>query len=90
MAMQERLMLIVPRFDYELHAWLEKKFEGDPEVLVIRDRRAAQRRQRREMRHQDRRQCDRRGLAPHRTGVWLPVKTAAAHHAPVAARLGAT
>lgn len=77
MATPERLLLIVPRFDYDLHAWLEKKFQSDSEVLVMRDRRVAQRRQHREMREQDRRQFDRRGLNPHRTGVLLPVKTAA-------------
>lgn len=90
MAMQEQLMLIVPRFDYALHAWLEKKFEGDPEVLVMRDRRAGQRRQRRAMRNQDRRRCDRRGEGRARAGVWLPIKTAAAHEAPAAAPLSAT
>ena len=60
MATEERLMLIVPRFDYALHSWLEKKFDGDPDVLVVRDRRSAQRRQRPEMRYSDRRHSDRR------------------------------
>lgn len=77
MATPERLLLIVPRFEYDLRAWLEKKFEGDSEVLVMRDRRIGQRRQHREMREHDRRQFDRRGLNPHRTGVLLPVKTTA-------------
>ena len=71
-------MLIVPRFDYALHSWLEKKFDGDPDVLVVRDRRSAQRRQRPEMRYSDRRQNDRRGLDVNRTGVIVPIKTAAA------------
>jgi len=80
-------MLIVPRFDYDLRAWLEKKFEGDSEVLVVRDRRMGQRRQHREMRQVDRRQCDRRGLNPHRTGVLLPVKTAAVVETPGEVRM---
>ena len=84
MATPERLMLIVPRFDYDLRAWLEKKFGGDSEVVVIRDRRTGQRRQHRE---QDRRQFDRRGLNPHRTGVLLPVKTAAVVETPGEARM---
>jgi len=82
MATNGKVMLIVPRFDYALHSWLEKKFDGDPDVLVVRDRRSAQRRQRPEMRysdrrHSDRRQTDRRGLDLNRTGVIVPIKTAA-------------
>ncbi|MDP2626243.1 MAG: hypothetical protein Q8Q58_04960 [Candidatus Rokubacteria bacterium] len=73
-----KVMLVVPRFDYALHAWLEKKFDADPEILVVRDRRSAHRRQRHEMRQSDRRQNDRRGLASHHTGVVVPIKTAAA------------
>ena len=77
MATNGKVMLIVPRFDYALHSWLEKKFDGDPDVLVVRDRRSAQRRQRPEMRYSDRRQTDRRGLDLNRTGVIVPLKTAA-------------
>ncbi len=77
MATNGKVMLVVPRFDYALHAWLEKKFDADPEVLVVRDRRSAQRRQRPEMRYSDRRQSDRRGLDLNHTGVIVPIKTAA-------------
>lgn len=90
MATEERLMLIVPRFDYALHSWLEKKFDGDPELLVVRDRRSAPRRRRPEMRHSDRRQNDRRGLNPNRTGVIVPIKTAAALETPSPAALGSS
>jgi hypothetical protein len=71
-------MLIAPRFDYEFSSWLEKKFQDDPEVLVVRDRRVGQRRQRREMRHSDRRSSDRRGLNPGRTGIIIPLKVGGA------------
>ena len=77
MATNGKVMLVVPRFDYRLHTWLEKKFDADPEVLVVPDRRSAQRRRRHEMRHTDRRQNDRRGLDSHLAGLVVPIKTAA-------------
>ena len=90
MATPKRLMLIVPRFDYALHSWLEKKFDGDPELLVVRDRRSAPRRRRPEMRHSDRRQNDRRGLDPNRTGLIVPIKMAASLETSSPAALGSS
>jgi hypothetical protein len=69
-----RIILIAPRFDYELHEFLSKKFNGDAEVSVIRDRRTNQRRKRPGMREQDRRRKDRRRIDRAYVGFLVSVK----------------
>ncbi len=70
-----RLMLIVPRYELKLLELLKAKFAGDAEVLVMQDRRAAQRRKRPSMRNQERRRKDRRGGERDRLGTFLLMRT---------------
>lgn len=69
-----RLMLIAPRFDYEVLEFLERKFDGDPDIVVIRDRRAAERRKRPSMREVDRRGRERRARERGRLGFLIVIR----------------
>ena len=54
------VMFIAPRANHPLVAFLEAKFAGDPEVVVIRDRRVGPRRMRQGLPPDERRRGDRR------------------------------
>lgn len=69
-----QLMLIAPRFDYDVHEFLDRKFSGDEQVVVIRERRVGPRRRRPQMRERDRRRQDRRGRFRGATGVLVALK----------------
>lgn len=69
-----RVVLIVPRGEFRLFEFLEKKFAGDPELHIVRDRRNVQRRRRPSLRNQERRRGDRRGRGRENVGFFFLVR----------------
>ncbi len=73
--MIERLIVIAPPFDHEFYDYLKRKFASDPNVVVIAERRAWQRRKQPSLRVPDPRHADRRRR--NSTGLVVTTRSAA-------------
>ena len=69
-----QVVLIVPRIEFRLLKFLERKFAGDPEIVILRDRRGVRRRRQPSMRNRERRRGDRRGQGQQSVGAFFLVR----------------